>query len=173
MSDIPSIEEPTFAFIHFILPHGPFIFDRDGNLTLFKPSIFREQDPALQEHLGYLEQLIFINKKFEAVVDELLSKSDVPPIIILQADHGPHWVPLQGGGELTEETIVKERMKILNAYFLPDNGKQLLYESVTPVNSFRIVFNLYFDTDYELLEDESYYGWLGIGAIVPPEGNAD
>jgi len=172
LSDMPHIREPKFVFVHFILPHGPFIFDRDGNLTLFKPSILGEQDPALQEHLGYLEQLIFINKKFEAVVDELLSKSEVPPVIILQADHGPHWVPLQGGRELTEETIVNERMKILNAYFLPDNDKQLLYESITPVNSFRIVFNLYFDTDYELLKDESYHGWLGLGTIVPPEGNA-
>ena len=64
-------------------------------------------------------------------------------------------------------------MKILNAYFLPGNGKQLLYESITPVNSFRIVFNHYFDADYELLEDKSYYGWLGKSTLVPPEGNAD
>ena len=176
LSDIPSIKEPTFVFVHFYLPAGPFIFDRHGNLTLFRPPIFGEQDPeehALRAQLGYLEQLIFINKKFESVVDELLSKSDVPPIIILQSDHGPSGVPLQPGHEVTEETMVKERMKILNAYFLPDNGKQLLYESVTPVNSFRIVFNLYFDTDYELLKDESYHGWLGLGTIVPPEGNAD
>jgi len=36
------------------------------------------------------------------------------------------------------------------------------YETITPVNSFRIVFNLYFDTDYELLKEESYF-WPGPG----------
>jgi len=174
VADIPSIKEPTFVLAHVCSPHPPFIFDRNGNLV--KPSIFRKQDPeerALQEHPAYLEQLIFITKKVETLIDELLSKSDVPPVIILQSDTGPDRYMRQPGSELTEETFMKEKMKILNAYLLPDNGKQLLYESVTPVNSFRIVFNLYFDTDYELLKDESYYGWLGLGTIVPPEGNAD
>jgi hypothetical protein len=32
-----------------------------------------------------------------------------------------------------------------------------LYEEITPVNTFRLIFNAYLGTDLELLEDRSYY----------------
>jgi hypothetical protein len=47
-------------------------------------------------------------------------------------------------------------MGILNAYYLPNFDKKLLYPSITPVNSFRLVFNSYFDGTFELLPDENY-----------------
>ena len=55
------------------------------------------------------------------------------------------------------EDMLKERMRIFNAYYLPANGKNLLYDSVTPVNTFRLISNFYFSMNYELLSDESYY----------------
>jgi len=39
--------------------------------------------------------------------------------------------------------------------------KNVLYPPITPVNSFRLVFNLYFDTDFELLHDKSYASYSG------------
>lgn len=164
LADIPAIREPTFVFAYFMCPHPPFPIYRDWRQS--------PQELALQAHQVYLDRLIFITKKVETLIDELLSKSEVPPVIILQSDTGPHRHMQQPGAKLTEEIFMKERMKILNAYFLPNNGNQLLYESITPVNTFRIVFNLYFDTDYDLLEDKSYYGWFNELLPVPPEGNA-
>ena len=140
--DIPDIEEPTFVYAHIRPPHPPFIFDRNGNPP--KQNIFQGTGNIWQS-LGheekYVDQLIFINKKIETLVDEIILKSDVPPIIILQADHGIWW----------EEERVRD---ILNAYYFPGKGYNLLYETITPVNSFRLVFNLYFDTNYDLLKDE-------------------
>jgi hypothetical protein len=46
-------------------------------------------------------------------------------------------------------------VKILNAYYLPQGADQL-YPSISPVNSFRLVFNSYFGTNFPLLEDVSY-----------------
>lgn len=39
---------------------------------------------------------------------------------------------------------------------IPHNevDKSILYPSITPVNSFRLIFNLYFNTQYELLPDD-------------------
>jgi hypothetical protein len=34
-----------------------------------------------------------------------------------------------------------------------------LYDSITPINSFRIVLDEYFGSDYPLLEDVSYYAY--------------
>ncbi len=147
LESVPNIKEPTFVYAHIMCPRIPFIFDSKGNFI--KP-IGREHTPEETKE-NYVDQLIFLNTKIKALVDEILSKSDVPPIIILQADHG--WK-----GE--------RPFDILNAYYLPESGNRLLYESITPVNSFRIIFNLYFDTDYDLLEDKSYNLDM---TLFPPE----
>jgi len=144
LADMPNIKEPTFVYAHIMAPHPPYIFDRDGNPVSM-------QDNSFENKEGYLGQLIFISKKVETLVDEILSKSDVEPIIILQGDHGPK-LTVKALGIPNSEFI---KFNILNAYYLPGKDNRLLYETITPVNSFRIVFNLYFDTDYELLKDES------------------
>ncbi|MDH5695681.1 MAG: hypothetical protein OEZ00_03620 [Dehalococcoidia bacterium] len=140
LADIPHIEEPTFVYAHIMCPHSPGLFDSNGlkKFKIFEPEEFYD-DPE-----GYLGNLAFITKKVKTLMDEILSKSDVPPVIILQADHGMYG--FAKGSQMWE---------IFNAYYLPGKDNRLLYEAITPVNSFRVVFNLYFDTDYELLKDES------------------
>lgn len=54
------------------------------------------------------------------------------------------------------DTLIKARMGILNAYHLPGCSDRI-YEGITPVNSFRVVFNCYFDTDLDMLPDKSYF----------------
>lgn len=137
LATIPNIEEPTFTYAHIFCPHEPARFDVDGPKSLI---LFGGDMDFYPE--GYIGNLEFINRKVKTLIDEILSKSGTPPIIILQGDHGT-W-------------HFKEReYDILNAYHLPGKGNELLYETISPVNSFRVIFNLYFGTDYELLEDRS------------------
>ena len=53
----------------------------------------------------------------------------------------------------------EQYMTIINTYFVTEESKAYLYETITPVNSFRIIFNQYFGADYPLLEDVSYYNF--------------
>lgn len=48
-------------------------------------------------------------------------------------------------------------MSILNAYYIPNNVNLFLYETITPVNTFRIILNNYFGQNLPLLEDKSYF----------------
>ena len=156
-------KDPIFVFAHIVAPHPPFVFGEQGEkknpgrqFAFADGSDFMKQKGATRnEYLGnYTSQLIFINKKVKAVVDGILSKSDKPPIIILQGDHGPgamlNW-------EAPDNSYLKERMSILNAYYLPDDGHIDLYDKITPVNTFRVIFNHYFGTSYSLLKDRSYF----------------
>jgi len=122
-----------------------------------------EEVKRKSKRICYIEQLIFINKKLKWLIDKLLSKSKIPPIIILQADEGPF--PLKYDFEIEENNFdwrkatdeeLKEKMRILNAYYLPNVNKDILYPTITPVNTFRLIFNLYFKEKLELLPDESY-----------------
>jgi hypothetical protein len=133
-----------------IIPHRPYVFDRYGNF----PS--KEEVDKRGKKKSYIEQLIFANKKIEVLINKLLSKSESPPIIILQADEGVYPQREIEGWKQATKAELRQKMRILNAYYLPHTDKNVLYPSITPVNSFRLIFNLYFDTDFELLPDESY-----------------
>jgi hypothetical protein len=98
--------------------------------------------------IGYRDQVAYINKRMEHILKMILMNSETEPIIILQGDHGG---PM--GGPIPTEA----RMTILNAYYLPHGGSELLYDSISPVNTFRLIFDYYFDGDYSFLEDVAYY----------------
>jgi len=145
-------EKPKFVFTHFIIPHAPFIFGENGEVTvpayLTLDFQYADWDPNL-----YLGQLKFATKKIKQVVEKL-TDSDTPPIIIIQSDHG-----MRGGGLENDYEWGLSFFNNFKAYYFPDKGRNLEFESTTPVNSFRTLFNLYFDEDYELLEDRMYSNW--------------
>lgn len=158
LSKVHKIKGPKFIFVHMLPPHAPYLFGVNGERI--PGTKLTMHGDVWQEKKLYLNQLIFINHKIEMLVDKILSKSKVLPIIILQADHGSASTfcdPNSGGWDQPTETNLRERMRIFNAYYLPEGGKDLLYDSITPVNTFRLIFNFYFDTNYELLDDQSYF----------------
>jgi hypothetical protein len=150
LAEIPSIKSPTFAFAHLRLPHDPYVFYANGDY----------KTPQEEEHNSYrdnyVDQLVFANSKLESLVDKLLTESEVPPIIIIQGDEGPFPVSEPWLGEKATQAGLEIKMGILNAYYLPGVSKEALYPSITPVNSFRLVFDLYFDAGFGLLDDNSY-----------------
>ena len=133
---------PRFIYAHILAPHWPYVFNRHG----LRP------DPL---NIGgapqdYLEQLIYVNQLVTNVVGEIRSKSKTPPIIILQGDHGFRFLP--------EPNQRESASKILNAYYLPGGQREWVYEGITPVNSFRMIFNHYFGAHYPRQRDEFYHG---------------
>jgi hypothetical protein len=143
LETIPGIKGPKFIFAHILCPHEPYVFDRDGNL------VDRKHFFNLRDKVYYLDQYIFISKKITQLVDTLLKKSKNAPIIIIQSDHG-----IRGkiGGK-NELEVGDEWKKIFNAYYFPGKDIGVLYDSISPVNSFRLIFNLYFNDNFKLLDD--------------------
>jgi hypothetical protein len=82
------------------------------------------------------------------ILHKILFESKSDPIIIIQGDHWPL---------LKNKNKIMNRMHIFNAIHLTKNKKNFFYNSVTPVNTFRLIFNNYFNTKFMLLEDRSYY----------------
>jgi hypothetical protein len=145
---VPKLDGPKFVFAHVIPPHPPFVFGPDGE-AIEQSATFTLDDTDWEMQFEerstlYTGQVVFVNKHIERVVEEILKESETPPIIIIQGDHG-----LDGP--------LASQMSVINAYYLPDGGDQLLYETISPVNTFRIVFDYYFGGKYGLVEDISYY----------------
>ena len=146
LQEIPLMPGPKFVFAHLVIPHQPFVFGPNGESFVI-PEKVNKGNTYYTVHdyeLGYVNQAKFISDRISQVVNTIIKKSSIPPIIIIQGDHGP--------SHFNETT----RMGILNAYYFPD-AQPALYSKITPVNSFRTLFNTYFGTKFSMLKDKSYY----------------
>jgi hypothetical protein len=161
LQDVPALDGTYFVYAHIIAPHPPFVFDEEGEVVPHDtPFTLNDANYYMRDHsqknyiAGYRRQIQYVNTLILETIDAILDRSTTPPIIIIQGDHGPgahlHWGSL-------EKTIPAERFGILNAYYFPDQDYARLYPSISPVNSFRVLFNQFFETDYALLPDQHYY----------------
>jgi hypothetical protein len=145
LKDLPAVPGPKFIFAHLLIPHWPFIFGPNGESLIATDFIETARGVTDKDYFNsYRGQAIFTSNQILDVVSEIIRKSDPPPIIIIQGDHGPSHAGMEA------------RMGILNAYYFPDGKTGALYPTVTPVNSFPIVFNTFFGADFKLLPDISY-----------------
>ncbi len=146
---------PRFVLAHIICPHPPYVFNAVGEpiynsdpYTLADFTAGGSWSPEL-----YRDQVEFINQRIMVVIDEIISKSSIPPIIILQGDHSHRTIYLE---KMPDEAEFDRLFPILNAYLLPNQDNAQLYPSISPVNSFRVVFNSYFGTKLDFLPDEQF-----------------
>ena len=149
---IPSLDSPKFVFAHILLPHDPYVFGKNCEEL---PST------AKASVLSYLDHVSCANKKTEKLVETILASSKIPPIIVIQADEGPYNMiyPMPKGRfnfkDASDDTL-NERFPILNALYLPGVDTSDLYPSMTPVNTFRFIFNKYFGANLNILPDKNY-----------------
>ncbi len=165
LKTIPNLDGHYFVYAHIIAPHPPFIFDENGNFllhreafSLFDANYYIKTHSQKNYIVGYSNQVQYINRLVLESIQEVLLQSETPPIIIIQGDHGPgaylHWGSL-------EKTIPEERFGILNAYYFPDQNYDFLSPSISPVNSFGVLFNTFFEGEYQLAPDKHFYSkWM-------------
>ncbi len=145
-----STSAPKFVFVHIVVPHPPFLFNEDGSTCPL--GVISLSDKFEKEK--YVAQVKFIQKQVLAMLDQL-DKNPRKKVVIIQGDHGP---ALQNGSDGNPSpSFLRERMRILNAYRLPDADSSLIYDGITPVNSFRVILNHYFDAKLPLLADKCIY----------------
>jgi hypothetical protein len=153
LKTLPDSYPPKFVFAHIVAPHPAFVFDENGPINEDQPYTLEFNGTKEDYMKGYVGQLVFLNKRLEETIDAMLESSLTPPIIILQGDHGPGAIL----GKTKEETCLKERNSILNAYYLPGLQNNPVYETISPVNTFRTVFNEYFGTQFDILDDRTFF----------------
>jgi hypothetical protein len=166
LGNIKPQEDPLFIFAHIFAPHPPFVFDQDGksihpprSFTRYDANGFMNRGGTQEEYIEmYSGELNYLFNQILIVVDQLLAQSNTPPVIIIQGDHGPGSMVNQSS---IENTNLNERLSIMNAYYFPGLDYSTLYPSITPVNSFRVIFNYYFQTNLSLVPDRSYFSTGG------------
>ena len=132
LEEIPEIPGNKFIYAHLFTTHQPFVFTTTGQVRW----------PVVESDSAYLDQITYTNSRMLEIIKTIIEKSTNPPVIIIQGDHS------YSKGD--------NRHKILNAYYLPDNGNKKVTPDFSPVNTFRLIFNTYFGENNELLPNIAY-----------------
>jgi hypothetical protein len=138
---------PKFVYAHIMMPHDPYLFDKNGNLLSQSEQHRHNND---RDKNLYFQQLQFANKKIIDFLDLLFSVNASNPIIIIQGDHGFRHLNKEIYG-------YKENHSILFAIHAPDLNPPFEANEITGVNLFRTIFNNYFGTKYPLLPHIEYF----------------
>ena len=134
-----------------MLPHTPFIFDAQGS-EIKRVDTYATDSNLIEYKDAYIEQVKFANKFTIDIVDSIQQK-DPGAVIIVMSDHGDRL-----GINWIDPTIIDyySGLNNLSAIYFPGE-KSHFSTTITPVNLFRIFFNSYFETDYDILNDRLFW----------------
>jgi hypothetical protein len=132
-------DTPNFYFIHFFVPHEPYIFNEKG--------VADYRTLKRNDMQGYLRQIKYSNTLIELIVSTL-AKDPKEKIIIIQGDHGYR---------KTEYGMTRtDQFASYNAIYFHDSNYKNLYKGMSLVNTYRVVLNNYFNYDLPLLKDSIF-----------------
>jgi len=147
LEDVPALPSPKLVFVHILSPHPPFVFGPNGEpvsaaeFETASPGTARD-NPLLQ---AYADQVTYLNKRLLEGLEIILAESEPRPVILLMGDHG--WA----------DRNMEDKLSILNAYLVPPDAAAQLGQTITPVNSFRVIFDTVFGGSYGQLPNVSYF----------------
>lgn len=179
LARVPAMSGPVFAFAHVISPHKPFTFDEHCR-TLGAGSERRVGG-------GYVRQVECLDRMVLKLVTTLLQESDVPPVILLQGDHGTSAPAFDSAATIDQipASAARERFAAFGAYYLPGQGHGVMGDSVTVVNVLGDVLRAYFAADLPRQSDAMFLStypapyifrradpaWLAGARITPVAGS--
>jgi hypothetical protein len=139
-------DHPRFVYAHVFMPHYPYLMD----------SLSRKRDPQVvvrqldEMHPGvYLDYLPFTNFSIKRLLSSILKNSGGKAVIVFMSDHGFRH-PEPGNSQL-------HFFNNQNAVYFPDRDYHLLYDSMSAVNEFPILFNKLFRQNLPLSKDSLIY----------------
>lgn len=138
-----SSRQPKFVYGHIFMPHRPYIVNQHGELN----RIYDNYEAYSRDSL-YLQQLQFCNKWIQSLATASNKKSVRPRVVIIEGDHGYR--------DADDEKMIREReLMNLSAFYFSDHDYSTLYKSITPINTFRVVLNKYFNSRLPLVNDST------------------
>jgi hypothetical protein len=138
-------DKPKLVFGHVAIPPRPAYVNRNG-----QPRMVSDDDFIDKNHDKlYVEQVLYVNTWIDSLAKAATTiKRTRPLVLIIEGDHGNRYA--EWGRPIREKQFMN-----LNAYYFSDKDYSMLYDSISPVNSFRVVLNKYFQTGLPLLKDST------------------
>jgi hypothetical protein len=137
---------PRFVYVHLTMPHFPYYYDEHFQMRNRK-ELLADMDRGHVD--SYIKYLPYTNKNLKELIDTIQKNTNRSAAIILMGDHG--YRVSTNDGDRTHY------FKNLNAVYFPDKNYQLLTDTITGVNQFRIILNSMFKQNLPLLQDSTVF----------------
>ena len=138
---------PKFVYAHVYLPHPPFFYDENGSaneLTTIFDEKSQESKPLFVSYLKYTNQVAI------KIIDQIMQASGGNALIIFQSDHGFR--------DFRERRLHPRLFfKNYSAFYFPDKNYSSLYDTMSNINTFPVIFNKYFGTNIPLQQDSTVF----------------
>jgi hypothetical protein len=149
---------PVFVLAHLLVPHEPYIYTQDCH---HRPPYWPKRDDgaqAVRVRQEYLDQIRCINTKLLQAIDSIQARSPMPPVILLQADHGHGRLGRDLPGlEGARPQVIAERTSVFAAYALPGIPADSVPQTISPVNATRLVLRSYFGAALPPLPEQTFW----------------
>lgn len=134
-------DTPFFMYSHFILPHLPYLKDKNGTPRKFSIAYNELRNRSIKQ--PYIDQLQYTNKLLISITDSVIKK-DNNAIIIVMSDHGYRWS--------NNQNKYANHFDNMLAVFKSDLNYQGFTDSTCLVNLFRILLNNTFEQNLSLYD---------------------
>lgn len=134
---------PKFVYGHFMTTHDPYIFDSTGKVLGGEQALAKNKK---NEAKDYINQVKVADSIINELVQHIKQTNKQNTIIIVTGDHGFPTEIINRSGYSFD---------MFSAFYFPDQQYATLYDSIQPINYFRIILNKFFKTNYPLLKDSS------------------
>jgi hypothetical protein len=159
LHEIGNKAQPVFVLAHFVVPHRPAVMDAAGQ-CLEKPLFYRPSNYKI----AYINYLTYFNDTILGIVDEQLrrrGRTGRKLLFVIQSDEGPFpisYVNLQNWERFSDLSVreIKMKMGTINALLLPGVSQGDIPTLGTPVNNWRIIFNMLSGSKMKLLPDRVF-----------------
>jgi|GEM_PF-1266417 len=149
---------PQFVLAHLAVPHEPYIYGADcqHRMPFWPERDLGENAPRVRA--AYLDQIRCLNEKLSRLITRLQDASEVPPIIIVQGDHGHGLLGRNLPGlDETARWQVEDRVSAFSAFAVPGLPPSALPDTVTPINLLRAVLRHAFSATLPPVENATFW----------------
>lgn len=139
-----AFSHPRFIYTHVFMPHYPFLYDSLMHRRSLSEIIKRqnETDPS-----SYFQYLPYTNLCAKDLISTIKKNTGGKAIILFMSDHGFRY----------DKINPKYYFYNQNAVYYPDGDYSMMYDSISNVNQFRVLFNKLFGQHFPLLKDSSFF----------------
>ena len=149
-------EQPYFLFAHILSPHGPPRYNNNCE-KLIELSTTINMNNKYYDSRQYVNDLRCVNNKMKNIIEYIHANNDIEPIIIIQGDHGFSFKLKEFDDvKILEEEAIKKRFANLNAIKIPKYCSEYFYDSISSVNTFRLVFSCIEDSPPHFISDRQF-----------------
>ncbi len=140
VKDLSDISSPKICYIHLMVAHPPFVFNRDGGPVDPRAMYDWNNYPASYKYL--LDQMIIISAQIQSN-----ATPENQPIIIVQSDHGARNTERSYEGLISPILVdypEEYKRAIINAVYLPGQDYSKLNDQLDPQTVFPLILDRFF-----------------------------